>query len=238
MFDRDLQNELIQNENLLSKIVFISRLRECRIATLRLLINVCHQSIYGQNYVASNTIFLKSLFSDILELDLNQDESVSELAILSIGLLVNLVEDNENTHNIIYPHMSFLISSYVSRSRELSKLESKDHQEIFMSYFALFLLIMYDPVKAEEDFCWNFSYQDQDSNNFLDLLAKRVQRCLWIQQQMNQLHREYFQSNSQKTDLHCYSIEETISHELSSMSENMRKRLVHNLKHLEDNLYL
>jgi hypothetical protein len=237
LFDREFQEKLLQDETLLSKILIIAKLQECRISALRLLINFCHQSTYAQNYVTSDIIFLKSLFSDILDPDINHNESLLELAILSIGLLVNLIEDNEFTHNIIYPHMPLLISSYVYQSKELNTMESVDHLEIFMSYYALFLLIMYDPIRAGKDFSWNSLYQDRGSNDLLDLLTKRVQRCLWIQQQMSQLHREYFQLDFSKTDLHHNSIE-TLPYELSPISENMRKRLVYNLKHLEDNLYL
>jgi hypothetical protein len=246
LFDRTVQQTLLQNETLLAKMLSIAKLGRFHVAALRFLMNMCHQSTYGQDYIASDHDFLHSLFSNMIELDLNESQFVCELAILSVGLLVNLVEDNEKTRSIVYPNMDSLIESYVHRSQHFSHdTDAADHHEMFMSYYALLLLIMYDPIKAKDDGLYRRSFFRHQSSSCasdsMALLMKRVQRCLWIQQQMSQLHQHYLSLSyacgdgpepSTLSEAHC----EFSSY--SSLSENMRTRLVQNLRHLADGLFI
>jgi hypothetical protein len=129
-----------------------------------------------------------------------------------------------------------LITSYINQSQHHHSNVDADHQEIFMSYFALLLLIMYDPAKAKEDPSWHVLYENGSSHEFFTLFTKRVQRCLWIQQHMSQLHHNYFSCTHSSHLLESIS-EPSSSYEISScssLSEGIRARIVQNLKHLTE----
>jgi hypothetical protein len=234
LFDRGFQQILLGREELLTKILSIGKLERHHLAALRFLVNMCHQSASGQNYITSDPDFLSMILSNLVHLEFNEDEPMTELATLSVGLLVNLIEDNETGHNLISPHLPSLIDRYLCWSRKLHDAIDGDHREIFMSYCALLLLIMYEPGRVEQESHWRSLYDGTHGCDQIAALAKRVQKCLWIQQQMSHLHQNHEVTVMEKSVEPFSNASSQDSISFSSLSDGMRAKLVRNLKHLAE----
>ena len=235
LFDRGFQQILLEHGELLGKVLSIGKLERHHLAALRFLVNMCHQSISGQNYLISDPDFLSMILSNLVHLEFNEDEPMTELATLSVGLLVNLVEDNETGRDIISPYLPSLIDCYLCWSRKLHDAVDGDHREIFMSYCALLLLIMYEPDRVEQGPHWHSLYYGTHGCDQITILARRVQKCLWIQQQMSHIHQSHEATAIDDKAVESFSSASSYdSISFSSLSDGMRTKLVRNLRHLAE----